>query len=133
MPFFKKASRIMSQLFKTTKHRVPEIYCFDYRQSSNISLTISHNVSVSRLVLPLSLPNPLKPGVKSRMNMDLVQRLSALLQLLLSDQQFYCLLGCHFIRDLTVHLTLCDIHLHHQRYENHNHYIQTQIIYIAAN
>ena len=40
-----------------------------YRQTSNISCTKSLNLNVSCLVLQLSLPNPLKPGVKSRMKM----------------------------------------------------------------
>ena len=38
-----------------------------YRQFSNISGTQSPNINVSHLVLQLSLPNPLKSGVKSRM------------------------------------------------------------------
>ena len=45
-----------------------------YRENSNISRTKSQNLNVSRLVLPLSVPNPLKPDVKSRMNMYLEQR-----------------------------------------------------------
>ena len=40
-----------------------------YRQISNISRTKSQNLNVSRLVLQLPLPNPVKPGVKSRMKM----------------------------------------------------------------
>ena len=40
-----------------------------YRETSNISRTKSQNLNVSHLVLHLSLSNPLKPGVKSRMNM----------------------------------------------------------------
>ena len=36
---------------------------------SNISSTKSQNLNVCRLVLQLSLPNPMKPGVKSRMKM----------------------------------------------------------------
>ena len=40
-----------------------------YRKISNISRTKSSNVNVSRLVLQLSLPNPMKPGVKTRINM----------------------------------------------------------------
>ena len=36
-------------------------------QVSYISCTKSQNLNVSRLILQLSLPNPLKPGVKSRM------------------------------------------------------------------
>ena len=41
----------------------------DYRKTSSISRTKSQNLTVSRVVLPLSLPNPLKPGVKSSMKM----------------------------------------------------------------
>ena len=40
-----------------------------YRQLSNIRRTQNQNITVSRLVLQLSLPNPLKPGVKLRMKM----------------------------------------------------------------
>ena len=49
-----------------------------YRQSSSIRRTKSQN-------LKLSLSNPLKPGVKSRMKMLLEQRRQAMLQLHLSD------------------------------------------------
>ena len=38
-------------------------------QTSNIKSTKSQNLNVSRLVLEFILPNPLKPGVKSRMKM----------------------------------------------------------------
>ena len=40
-----------------------------YRQFSNIRCTQSQNINGSRLILQLSLPNPLKPGVKLRMKM----------------------------------------------------------------
>ena len=40
-----------------------------YRQFSNISRAQSQSINVSRLVLQLSLPNPLKPGVELRMKM----------------------------------------------------------------
>ena len=40
-----------------------------YRQFSNIRRTKSQNLKDSRTVLRLSLPNPLKPDVKSRMKM----------------------------------------------------------------
>ena len=40
-----------------------------YRKISNIRRTKSPNLNVSRLVLQLSLPNPMKPGFKSRMKM----------------------------------------------------------------
>ena len=40
-----------------------------YRQTSNISHTKPQNLKVSRLVLQLSLPNPVKPGVKSILKM----------------------------------------------------------------
>ena len=52
-----------------------------YRQTSDISRTKSKNINVSRLVMQLSLPNPLKPGVKSRMKIELEQRRQAMLQL----------------------------------------------------
>ena len=40
-----------------------------YRKTSSISRTKSQNLNVFNLVLQLSLFNPLKPGVKSRMKM----------------------------------------------------------------
>ena len=40
-----------------------------YRQVSNIRRTESQHLKDSRSVLQLSLPNPLKPDVKSRMKM----------------------------------------------------------------
>ena len=40
-----------------------------YRKISNIRRIKSQNLNVCRLVLQLSLPNPMKPGVKSRMKM----------------------------------------------------------------
>ena len=42
---------------------------FDYRQVSNIRRTKSQHLKDYRTVLWLSLPNPLKPDVKSRMKM----------------------------------------------------------------
>ena len=65
-----------------------------YRKISNIRCTKSPNLNVPRLVLQLSLPNSMKPGVKSRMKMLLEQRRQAMLHLHLSDRQFYCLLRC---------------------------------------
>ena len=43
----------------------------NYRQISNIRRTKSEHLDVSRLVLQLSLPNPLKAGIKSRMKLYL--------------------------------------------------------------
>ena len=40
-----------------------------YRKIYNIRGTESPNLNDSRLVVQLSLPNPMKPGVKSRMKM----------------------------------------------------------------
>ena len=40
-----------------------------YRKITNIRRTKSQNLNDSRLVLQLSLSNPLKPGLKSRMKM----------------------------------------------------------------
>ena len=62
---------------------------YHYHQTSYKRLTKSQNLNVSRLVLQLSLPSP---GFKSRMKMQLEQRRQPMLQLHLSDQQFYCLL-----------------------------------------
>ena len=45
-----------------------------YHKISNMRCTESQNLNVSRLVLQLSLHNLLKPGVKSRMKMQLEQR-----------------------------------------------------------
>ena len=42
-------------------------HTYGYRQTSNMSHTKSQNLNVSSLALQLSLPNPLKPIVKSRM------------------------------------------------------------------
>ena len=69
-------------------------YVYVYRQVSDIRRTKSQHLTNSRTVLRLSLPNPLKPDVKSRMKMQLEQRRQAMLQLHLSDRQIYCLLGC---------------------------------------
>ena len=53
------------------------------RQSSDIMHSKSQNLHASYLALQLSLPNPLKWRIEMQ-----------LLQLYLSDQQFYCLLRC---------------------------------------
>ena len=66
---------------------------FTYRQTSSINRTKSQHSNVSLLVLQLSPPNQSNPSVKSRMKMQLEHR-QAMLQLHLSDQQFYCLLSC---------------------------------------
>ena len=55
---------------KISGTRYQRLSCFKrYRQISKISGTHSQNLHVSRLVLQLSLPDLLKPGVKSRMMM----------------------------------------------------------------
>ena len=41
----------------------------DYRKISNIRRTQNQNLNDSRLIMQLPLPNPFKPGVKSRMKM----------------------------------------------------------------
>ena len=63
-------------------------------KTSNIRCTKSQTFNTSCLVLQLSLPNLFKPGVKLIMKMQLEQRRQTMLQLHLSDQQFYCLLRC---------------------------------------
>ena len=57
-----------------------------YSQASNISRNKSQNLKDSRSVLRLSLPNPLKSDVKSRMKMYLEHRRQVMLQLHLGDR-----------------------------------------------
>ena len=49
----------------------PQLHCrglkWNTKMTSNIRHTNSQNFYVSRLILHLSLPNPLKPGIKPRM------------------------------------------------------------------
>ena len=53
-----------------TKRWLSYVMSFSYyRKVSNIRRTKSQNLNASRLILQLSLPNPLKPGVKLRMKM----------------------------------------------------------------
>ena len=74
----------------------------DYRQVSNIRRIEYQNLKVSCLVLQLSLPNLLKPCVQLRIKILLEHRRQGMLQLHLSDRQFYCQLRCAYIRDDTV-------------------------------
>ena len=61
-------------------------------QIANISHTKSQSLNVLASHCSCLSPIPLTPGVKSRMKMQLEQRRQAMLQLYLSDQQFYCLI-----------------------------------------
>ena len=45
------------------------IFCENYCKISNIGHTQNQTLNDSRLIMQLPLPNPLKPGVKSRMKM----------------------------------------------------------------
>ena len=56
-----------------------------------LSRTKPQHLNVPRVVLQIYLPNPLNPGVELRMKMWMEQRRVAMLQLHLSDEQFYCL------------------------------------------
>ena len=58
----------METLYSQKENAVMGIFA-DYRKVCNIRGTKSQNLYVSRLILQLSLPNPLKPGVKLRMKM----------------------------------------------------------------
>ena len=60
-----------SQMLKKTSSPVRAKYgvLLSYRKISNIRRTKSPNLDVSRIVVQLSSPNPMKPGVKSRMKM----------------------------------------------------------------
>ena len=57
-----------SWIFETYPHMHPH-FMWNYHKTSNIRRTKYQNINVSRVVLQLSLPNPLKPGVKSIMRM----------------------------------------------------------------
>ena len=87
----------IKHLNKQQQYSVPILWVMPYvtyRQVFNIRRTKSQHLKDSRTVLRLSLPNPLKPDVKSRTKMQLEQRRQAMLQLYLSDRQFYCQLRC---------------------------------------
>ena len=46
------------------------LFCLqNYRKISNIRRTKSQNLNVSRFILQLFVPNPMKPGVKLEMKM----------------------------------------------------------------
>ena len=57
---------MLTQIYKTIW---PHHASVRYRQVSNIRRIKSQHLKYSRTVLRLSLPNPLKPDVKSRMKM----------------------------------------------------------------
>ena len=58
-----------TQIKSTDTVTHPHTHLDIYRKISNIRPTKSPNLTVSVLVLQLSLPNPMKPGVKLRMKM----------------------------------------------------------------
>ena len=88
--------RFLRGLFSDTVYGLvttPHIIKWIYRKISDIRRATSPNLNTSRLVLQLSLSNPMKPGVKLRMKM-LEQRRQAMLQQHQSDHQFCFLLRC---------------------------------------
>ena len=65
-----KYNELWSIILRQTSYQVTVYYMFSkYRKISNIRHIKSQNLNDPRLVLQFSLPNPLKPGVKSRMKM----------------------------------------------------------------
>ena len=60
---------ILNKVHYPNSSKVLHLLLTEYHQISNISCTKSKNLNVSHFMLQLSLPNPLKPGVKSRMKM----------------------------------------------------------------
>ena len=58
-----------SVVVSSGRHNLMLMPYFIYRKISNIICIKYPNLNVSRLVLQLSLPNPMKPCVKSRMKM----------------------------------------------------------------
>ena len=78
----------------------------NYHQTSNTRHSISKQLNVSCLILQLSLPNPLKTSVKSRMKMQLMQHRQAMLRLtkintLGPSQNF-----SHFIKNIVKYIFL---------------------------
>ena len=65
---------IMRQWFAPPARESPLRCRTTYRQTSNISRSKSGNLNIYCLVVQLSLFNPMKPGVKSRIKMQLEQR-----------------------------------------------------------
>ena len=59
---------------------------YNYRKISNIRRTKFQNLTDCHLVLQLPLPKPFKPGIESRMKMQLEQHRQAMLQLHVSYQ-----------------------------------------------
>ena len=57
----------VSKNFETTEIKLKWLFDSIYRRVSNIRRTESQHLKDSHTVLRLSLPNPLKPDVKSRM------------------------------------------------------------------
>ena len=74
--------------------RISYLVLMENNISTYCKVSKTQQIQNPHLILKLSLPNPLKPGVKSRMKMQLEQCRQAMLQLHLSDQQLYCLLRC---------------------------------------
>ena len=67
--FLQKTSLVSFKTTDTLIIKQPVIGDSTYRKVSNIRRTKSPNLNVPHLVLQLSLPNPMKPVVKSRMKM----------------------------------------------------------------
>ena len=84
-----------------------------YRQISNITRSTSQNLNVFRLVLQLSLCNPLKQGVKSIMKMLLDRRCSKYIWVINN----FIALGAPYIKGLTVSKAATRIHTNW----GHNH------------
>ena len=85
------------------------------------------------MVVSLLMPNLMKPDVKSRMKMQLEQRKQALLQLHLSDHQYYCQLRCvSYIRDLTVYLWRCQQSVHIQYIPRNMHTVFALLCFVVV-
>ena len=63
---------------------------YTYRKTSSVSRTKSQNVNVTHLVLQLSLPNPLKPGVKVAED-DIAFKLAILKKIIAFERQYMLL------------------------------------------
>ena len=65
--------------FPTSHHKITMRLSLTYCPTSNIRCTYYQNLNVYCLILQLCLPNPFKPGIKSRMKMPLTSDWSTML------------------------------------------------------
>ena len=93
-----------SDMYTLWDHKIPHKLLSNYCETSTISHTRPQHINVSRLLLQLSVPNPVKPSVKPRMKMWLEHRRQAMLQLHLMISNFIATSGAAYIRCLIIYI-----------------------------